>query len=272
MHHRQFTQFQFFCKLRGYAQSVQFLLEQGQAFAFASQHHDIGRLPWAHLRASATSQAVGQPACGLPRFLHFALVLRAVARHAQGVAPWAVLILLGNCVTGANVFQYLGQFKYAAGRRRRGGVRPKTFKPAIHGQRCEHGIDQLHHALRIAAGMVTAQAVATQLLNNKPFGILKHLGLGTPKAVNALFGVTDYKNRRSPRSPRITANPGLQGLPLQGVGVLKFIDQQVPHLRIQALANPCAAARVRQQTLRGQFQIIHIQPRTLALQGRIVLQ
>ena len=123
-------------------------------------------------------------------------------------------------------------------------MRPKTFKAAVRGQWRKHGIDELQHALRIAACMVAAQASATQLLGNKTLGVLKHLGLSTPKAVNALLGVADNKNRGRARSPGITANPCFQRFPLQGVGVLKFIDQEVAHLRIQALANPGAAARV----------------------------
>ena len=123
-------------------------------------------------------------------------------------------------------------------------MRAKTFKAASFCQRRKHRVDQLHHRLRIAARMVATQAVATEFLGNKKFGILKHLRLSTAKAVNALLGVADDKNRGRARSPGITADPGLQRFPLQGVGVLKFIDQQVPHLRIQTLTNPGTAARI----------------------------
>ena len=54
LHHRNFMQFCFFRKLRGYAQGVQFLLEQGQALAFARQHHHISRFHRAHACRAST--------------------------------------------------------------------------------------------------------------------------------------------------------------------------------------------------------------------------
>ena len=120
--------------------------------------------------------------------------------------------------------------------------------------------------------MVAAQAVATEFLSDKTLGILKHLGLGATEAINALLGVANDENRRRARRAGITGYPGLQSFPLQWVGVLKLIDQQMPHLRIESLANPGATARVGEQAQRRQLQIVHIQPGALTLQGCIVFQ
>ena len=80
-------QFCFFRKLRGYAQGIQFLLEQCQALAFARQHHDISGFCRAHARHTRTPQSMGEPARSLARFEHLALVLRAMARHSERVTP-----------------------------------------------------------------------------------------------------------------------------------------------------------------------------------------
>ena len=187
-----------------------------------------------------------------------------MARYAKRVAPHAN-ILLGRCAGPANLFQHLGQFEYAARQIRCSGMGAKTIKTPLCSERRKNSIYQLHHPLRITARMVAAQDVATEFLSDKTLGVLKHLGLGATEAVNALLGVTNDKNRRRARRAGITGYPGLQSFPLQWVGVLKLIDQQMPHLRIEPLANPCAAARVGEQAQGRQLEIIHIQPGTLTL-------
>ena len=56
--------------------------------------------------------------------------------------------------------------------------------------------------------------------------------LGTAEAINRLFGVTNEKNTGA-RRIGIGIEPGQQNLPLQGVGVLKLVEQHMAVPRIQ---------------------------------------
>ena len=115
--------------------------------------------------------------------------------------------------------------------------------------------------------MVAAEQVAIQPVAHKHFGGLEHLRLGAAKAVNTLFGVAhnEHAGRLAP-GPGVAAEPGPQRLPLQRVGVLKLVNQQVFDARIQALLHPARQHRVAQQNQGGALDIVHVDPAVLAFQ------
>ena len=55
----------------------------------------------------------------------------------------------------------------------------------------------------------------------------------------------------------------MQGLPLQGTGVLKLVNQHMPNMLVQTLLHPTAQYRVRHQGIGQQLQIVHIHPTLL---------
>jgi hypothetical protein len=67
-------------------------------------------------------------------------------------------------------------------------------------------------------------------------------GSARRKAVNALLGVAhnEHAGRLPVPCARVARQPWRSGLPLQGVGVLEFINQQMAHARIQPLLHPAA--------------------------------
>ena len=124
----------------------------------------------------------------------------------------------------------------------------------------------------IAPGVVAAKHVAPQALHNKFFGRHEHLRFRPAKAVNALLGVTHDEDTRSLPGPCVAGQPGTQRLPLQGIGVLKFVDQHMAHPRVQALLHPAAEHGVGHQRQRSALQVSHIDPTTLTFQRGVILQ
>ena len=58
----------------------------------------------------------------------------------------------------------------------------------------------------------------------------------------------------------------MQRLPLQRVGVLKFIDQQMAHAGVQTLLHPATEHFVGEQDQRRALHVVHVDPAALALQ------
>ena len=90
--------------------------------------------------------------------------------------------------------------------------------------------------------------------------------LGAAEAVNALLGVAYQEHAGRFARAGVARQPCVQCLPLQRVGVLKFVNQQMAHPCIQALLHPTAEHVVGQQGERGTLQIAHIQPAAIALE------
>ena len=124
----------------------------------------------------------------------------------------------------------------------------------------------------IAPCVIATEQIATQTLCDKPLCRLEYLRLSPAEAVNALLRVAHQKHaRRLPRTG-VTRQPGTQGLPLQRVGVLKLVDQQVAHAGVQALLHPTAKHRVRHQRQGCALQVTHVQPTALVFELRIILR
>ena len=60
----------------------------------------------------------------------------------------------------------------------------------------------------------------------------------------------------------------MQRLPLQRVGVLELVDQQVPDRRIEPLLHPAGEHRVGQHGERRVLDVVHVDPAALALERR----
>ena len=144
----------------------------------------------------------------------------------------------------------------------------------------QHGsIHGVNDSRRVAPRVVTTQHITPQTVAHKGFGGLEHLRLGAAKAVNALLGVAhnEHAGGSGPRCPtataaraRVAAKPRLERLPLQRVGVLKFVNQQMLDARVQPLLHPACQQRVAQHDLRSTFHIIHVNPIALALERAVL--
>jgi hypothetical protein len=86
----------------------------------------------------------------------------------------------------------------------------------------------------------------------------EHARVGAAKAVDALLGVAHDEDagRVQPAAAGagVARQPGVQRLPLQRVGVLELVDQQMAHARVQALLHVAAEEFVRQQGERARVR------------------
>ncbi len=128
-------------------------------------------------------------------------------------------------------------------------------------------VDGVDHRFGIAPGVVAAEQITAQAAHHKSLSGTKHLRLGTAEAVNALFGVAHQEHAGRRTCTRVADEPGVQRLPLQRVGVLELVDHQMPDARVQPLLHPARQHRVGQHQQRGAFDVIHVDPAAVALQG-----
>ena len=96
---------------------------------------------------------------------------------------------------------------------------------------------------------------------------LEDLRLGAPETVNALLGVTHNEHTGRLARAAVAAQPGQQGLPLQGVGVLELVNQEVAHARVQLFLHPARQHRVAQHDQRGALDVVHVDPAALSFKG-----
>ena len=129
------------------------------------------------------------------------------------------------------------------------------------------GVHRGDDAAGVAARVVAAEHIAPQCLMHKGQRGLEHLRLGTAKAVNALLGVAhnEHAGCRASAAARIAAQPRQQRLPLQRVGVLKLVDQQMADAGVQPLLHPARQHRVAQQYQGRALHVVHVHPALLAL-------
>ena len=214
-HGRHLGQFGFLGKLGYDVQRVELGFEQRQALALARQHHHIARLQ------RSARYLSGQPLRSLAALEHFARLLLHMAGLGERVAPSR----RGVCRRAGCIFVDAWQAQHAPHTGGVRGVGAKAHKIALGLQWRENRVDGVQHGGGIAPGVVAAQAVAVQSFADKVFGLFKHLRFGPPKPINALLGIAHDKHTGRTAGPGVARNPGLQGFPLQRVGVLKFINQ-----------------------------------------------
>ena len=254
-----------FTDLGGDVQRLQGVTQRHQAGAFARQGHDVaGFQAWLVGRAG---DLPGDPRCGLARFQRAPGFFRQLARGGQAVAPdvggcvRVVAVLIGRRTSGNG--RQASQHAWLFGRC---GVRPETVITVGLGGCGHHGVDGLDHTHGIAAGVVAGQQVATQRGADKSLCGDEHLRLGPTKPVNALLGVPDQKHAGRRTCPAIATEPGRQRLPLQRVGVLKFVNHQVLDPGVQPLLHPTGQHRVTQHALGGTLHVIHVHPLAAVLE------
>ena len=246
--------------LAGDALRAQLDLQRRERHALARQHHDA-------LGLNAGGHAQGDPARGLAAFERAQGFVQHPARGAQAVAPGGGV--LGGALVGLVRAWDQGQGLHPAGGRGFGTVRAKAIEAAVGLRLLHDGVDGTQHGGRVAARVVGGQALAAQGLHDELPRGGEHHGVGTAKAIDALLGVAhDEDAGRTGATARagIARQPGLERLPLQRVGVLKLIDQQVAHARVQALLHPGRDVVVVQQGERGALDVVHVHPAALALE------
>ena len=144
----------------------------------------------------------------------------------------------------------------------------KTFVSIRRARLPHRGVDGVDDGHRVAARVVAAEQVATQTFDDKFLGRDKHLRLGATKAVNALLRVTDQKHAGRPACAAVSTQPRRKRLPLQRVGVLEFVDHQMPDARVEPLLHPARQNRVGQHFLARALHVVHVDPAAFLLQGR----
>ena len=262
----------FFANLGGDVQLAQLGLQGHQPGPFARQHHHVSGFQLGVVKV------LRDPVRGLAGLQRAQGFFGDFTRRGQAVAPFAGRIRRPR---GPSRPQDDGQLADSARQIRTGGVVTKAFV-RIRLRRIAHRrVDAGNHAGGVAPGVVAAEQVTAQRVMDEGFGGLEHLRFGAAKAVNTLLRVAHNKNAgrrgalataRSPTGPGVAAEPGAQGLPLQGVGVLKFVNQQVFDACVQPLLHPAGQHVVAQHDQRGALNVVHIDPAVLAFQGREFFQ
>ena len=243
-------------------QYPQRLVHRRECDAAARQHHHVARVQ------AALAHLGHQPVGGLAAF---AVAQRVFGQHPRGgeaVAPGGRVVAR----IGLVLARHDRQAQHRANGMRLGGVRSEAvvFARVLRG--ADSGIDRVDHRGRVAPRVVAGQPVAAQTFDDEALRRAEHLRLGPAEAVDALLGVAHQKHagRIARTGADVPRQPRLQRLPLQRVGVLELVDQQVPHPRIEPLLHPAGQHRVGQHRLRGALDVVHVDPAALALQGRVL--
>jgi hypothetical protein len=278
------------------------LLREHQHLARRRAAFDLRRHPLRSLGAFAQAQAfLGRVArrrqavapFGLGQRLGLGCALRrGLRRRRQRVLPLSAtfaasfaaafhtaLGTIFGALPGFGAVLHVARFGVRAGRDRRqaqqparvarlGAVRAKAARVALRLRGLHDLVHHSEHAPRVAPRVVAAEQVAAERRAHKVLRRDEHLRLGAAKAVDALLGVThdEHAGRRTAARARVARKPGVQRLPLQRVGVLKFVDEQVAHARVQALLHPAAEHRVGEHALRHALDVVHVHPAARALE------
>ena len=145
-------------------------------------------------------------------------------------------------------------------------MRAKAFVAVHRSGLCHGRIDGTDDALRVASGVVATQQVTAQTVLHKGLCRPKHLRFGTPEAVNTLLRVAHDEDAGRLPGTGVAAQPSQQCLPLQRIGVLKFVDQKMTNACIQFFLHPARQHRVTQHDQCGAFDVVHVDPAAFALE------
>ncbi len=266
---------------------AQGLRHPAQRLAPAAEHEDVAR---AQTRLVCLRQPLGNRRRHLARLDLAQRLFGGVPGREQAVAP----VVIHNALVGRRGRIFAGrriarfgrtgrarhprQGQHGAAGLRFGGVRPEPRERALGRGLLEHAVERRQHGRGVAPGVIAGQQGAPQPLRDKGLCRLEHARLGTPKAVDALLGVAHDEDARRLTPARaapgagIPRQPGVQRLPLQRAGVLKFVDQHLPHARIEPLLHPAGQGSVAQQMQRPAFEIVHVGQAAFALDVHIRLQ
>ncbi|MNX27287.1 hypothetical protein D3C86_573720 [compost metagenome] len=247
--------------LHGNVAAAQRVLHGRQPAAAARQHHDLAR-------RRAVGDALRDPARGLLAFLLQQLFFGQHARRDEAVAPvqHAVVGRRGGRRGVERVAVDGGQLQQLAVVAALGGVGAVAVELAgrLRGQ--HRAVDEAHHGTRVAVRVVAVEQFAAEPFAHELLGGDEHLRLGSAEAVDALLGVAhDEHARRAAARTRVGAEPAVERLPLQRVGVLELVDQQVRDARVEPLLHPARQRRLAQEQLRRLFDVVHVDPAVRAL-------
>ena len=238
--------------------AAQRLRNQAQRLALAAEHEDVGR-------RDGTSRHQRMDRLRDPRRLLLAQHLVGfVARGRQAVAPQRGF----GCFAAHRTRRtwHARQHEDAGLRvaRQLGRVRTEAAELAGALRLLEHRVDRLEQLGRVAAGVVARQHGAAERVDDEALRSLEHARLGAAKTVDALFRIADDEQPRRPLPAGATTGtgigrePGVQRMPLQRAGVLKFVDQHVADARIEPFLNPAGERRVAQQRQPAALQVGHV--------------
>ena len=137
--------------------------------------------------------------------------------------------------------------------------------------RREAGIQRIDDCRRIASGLIGAQQ-RRALRRQMRAGGLEHARLGAAEAVNRLLGVADDEDAGLAVVVAIGIQPALHDVPLQRIGVLEFVQQDLLVTRIEPALQIGRVFFVRQQPVRLPFQIGEVEHAALGLDRLIAFQ
>ena len=150
-----------------------------------------------------------------------------------------------------------------SGMRRKSRVIRTVFKHRIHPG---------HHCGRTASGFVLRKR-SRVVVSAQPFGGgRKQTRVSTSKTIDGLLGVAHQKHRGAVAVSAIGIQPGAQNAPLQGVGVLKLIQEQMLPARVQFHEHGGGIHLVFKQSGHFQLGIGEIQPALFSLEPMIGAQ
>ncbi len=136
----------------------------------------------------------------------------------------------------------------------------------------EQGVHPGHHPGGAATGLVVGKAPGGEAAFQPSGRRLEQPGLGAPEAVDGLLGVAHHEHRGPRPVQAVGLQPGPQDAPLQGVGVLELVQQQVFPAAIQLHQHGGGGVLVLQQPGRLQFAVAEIQAAPLGLERLVEIQ
>ncbi|MCY1219269.1 hypothetical protein D9M72_312380 [compost metagenome] len=195
---------------------------------------------------------------GVVAGLRFRLARPAVACLVIGL----VFGLVFGLVCG--LYQRQQPHRTAAFGQRRGLRLVQRVAP-LGARRVEHGIDPVQHL-----GTVAPRAVGAQ--HRRPERVAQHLAggaeqarVGAAEAVDRLLGIAHQEHGRALAQARVASQPALQDAPLQRVGVLELVEQQMAVTRIEPHLQVGGGLFVRHQARGLPFQVSEVHRALLVL-------
>ena len=128
----------------------------------------------------------------------------------------------------------------------------------IAGQCAKHLIDHLDQRRGVAPRFVLPHCSRVPRLPQPVLCGIKQAYVGAAKAVDRLLRVAHQEHRRPRAIAAVGVEPAAQRRPLQRVGVLEFIEQQVLDARVKALVQIGGVITVSQKLRRLPLDIVEV--------------
>jgi hypothetical protein len=148
-------------------------------------------------------------------------------------------------------------------------VRHESFE---HVERAEQCIHRLHHRRAAAPRFISLQPDGTEAVGESLAGMREDARIGPSETVDRLFRIAHDEHRRLHLTRCVGVEPVHQHLPLQRIGVLELVEQQMTVTRVQTGLHERTCLRVRQQARGVPFQIAEIEHAGVALDAVIRIE